>query len=203
MYKEFMPLKWKISELPVDVLNDSAENKNIRIWFEAQPAVGEESWLLAFFDDGVVWGKLQDGRLSTSSDAFPYVSPPLRLDCLQEARLFGERAEVRIWREGKDFRAIRIEDEVLAEAEAFDEDYILWGTRIEDNNKGFILVAEGRQGLRHAVPLDIGENDFREKGFTKHPLRLRVRHYIDYDEDGRAFIRISRLFKLFVEGGQK
>lgn len=203
MDREFIPIQWKTSEPNVNDLNDPTKNKNIRIWFEAQPAVGKEAWLLAHADDGVIWGKLQDGKLVASNDAFFHVSPPLRIERLQEAWLFGEKAEVRIWREGKEFRAIRIEDQDLEWAEAFDEDYILWGTKIENKNKGFTLVAEGRQGLRHAVPLDLSENDFGKKGFPKHPLRLRVRHYIDYDEDGRAFIRISRLVKLWVEGGLK
>jgi len=205
MDREIMPIQWDASELDVNDLNDSASNKNIRLWFENQNAVGDEAWVIAYADDGVIWGKLLNGKIETSGSysSFLDIFPSLRAITLQEARLFGEKAEVRVWREKKEFRAIRTEDKESERAEAFDEDYILWGTKIEANSGKFSLVAEGRQGLRHAVPLVLSEDDFKEKGLPKHPLRLRVRHYIDYDADGKVFVKASRLVKLFVKGGQQ
>lgn len=187
----------------VSRLNTDGFKADPKAWFEAQPGVGREAWFLAHADDGVIWGKLRDGTLVTSNEIFSHISPPLRAETLQEARLFGEKAEVRIWRDRRGFSACRIEDQDSEGAEAFDETYVLWGTRMEKQDQGFTLVTEGRQGLRHAVPLQIEETTLGSSGTTKHPLRLRVRHYIAYDEEsGQAFLALSRLVELFTEGGQ-
>src|SRR5262249_16673186 len=56
-------------------------------------------WLLAHSDDGVIWGKLRDdGQLYLSSDVFPVRGLSLHSATLQQARLFGEHAELLIWR---------------------------------------------------------------------------------------------------------
>jgi len=206
MDREFKTMQWKTSNPDVSVLDVTIDSGNFQKWFETQATVGDEAWLLAHADDGIIWGKLQNGKM-VLSDKFSAISPSLRPKTLQEARLFGEKAEVRLWRDNSEFRSFRIEDyfEVheANSAEAFDEDYILWGTRIEDRCENFSLMSEGRQGLRHAVPLVLNEDDFKEGYSYRHPLRLRVRHYLDYDADGKAFIRISRLVKLLAKGGQK
>src|SRR5690554_2407292 len=85
--------------------------KNPKAWFELQPAVGKESWFLAYLEEGVIWGKIRDGRLALSSDVFP-ASAAFTLDAerLQTAYLFGENAEVRVWRDGSKLKAARYED---------------------------------------------------------------------------------------------
>ena len=164
-------------------------------WFEKQPSVGDEAWFLAHADDGVIWGCLQNGQLVTSGVVFSEVSPPLRATTLQQARLFGETAEVRVWRDGNEFRACRLEDQSSAEGEALDEYHILWGKQTEQRKDGFTLVADGRQGLRHAVPLTLTEGLFHDD----RPLRLTVRHYLAYDGCGQARIALSRLVALWAE----
>ncbi len=153
-------------------------------------------WLLAHADDGVIWGEILESGLHLSSDAFPEVSPPLRTVTLQQARLFGSQAELLIWRDGAAWRARLIRDiSAEQEGEKFcEETYLLWGTHVEERRNGFALLREGRQGLRHAPPLP--EN-------AKPPARLRVRHYLAYDEDGQAYIACSRLVDLEVERGEK
>lgn len=173
-------------------------------WFQEQPSVGDNAWFLAHADDGVIWGQIQHGQLITSNNVFPQVSPPLRAVTLQQARLFGQNAEVRVWREGNRFKACRLQDHQDAEAEAFDETHILWGTQAEARTGGFTLVADGRQGLRHAVPLEVEDAAFNAKE-RHHPLRLSLRHYLDCDSDGLARITLSRLVALRVSpkgGGQ-
>jgi CRISPR-associated protein (TIGR03984 family) len=169
-------------------------------WFQEQASVGDDAWFLAHADDGVIWGQIREGQLLTSDSVFPQVSPPLRAITVQQARLFGQSAEVRVWRNGEGFKACRLQDRHDEEAEAFDEMHILWGTQAEERAQDFTLVADGRQGLRHAVPLKVEDAAFGRG----RPLRLVVRHYLTYDGDGRGRIAQSRLVALrqMSEGGQ-
>lgn len=173
-----------------------------RTWFQRQPNVGDETWFLAHADDGVIWGRLRDSKLITSDSVFSKISPPLQAITLQQARLFGQYAEVRVWRNGVDFQACRLEDQTDEEAEAFDERHILWGTQPGRQANGFTLVSDGRQGLRHAVPLNVSKTAFETNGKNSRPLRLLVRHYLSYDEDGQARIVLSRLVEVCMRGGQ-
>lgn len=60
---------------------------------------------------------------------------------------------------------------------------------------GFTLLSDGQQGLKHAVPLTGIKFDSQEK--TQHrPVRLLVRHYIDYNDAVVARIFLSRLVSL-------
>jgi CRISPR-associated protein (TIGR03984 family) len=169
-------------------------------WFQEQTSVGDGAWFLAHADDGVIWGQVREGQLFASDSVFPQISPPLRVTTVQQARLFGQSAEVRVWREGDSFKACRLQDLQDEEAEAFDETHILWGTYAEARDQGFTLVADGRQGLRHAVPLEVADTAFGRN----RPLRLVVRHYLTYDGDGQVRIALSRLVALrqVPEGGQ-
>ncbi len=102
------------------------------------------------------------------------------------------------------------EGQVESLEQHIDEQQILWGTCAEQATGGFTLLADGRQGLRHAVPLDLPESVFDTKsGATHRPVRLGVRHYLAYDKDdqidsqrgervatGTARIALSRLTSL-------
>ncbi len=169
-------------------------------WFQEQTSVGDDAWFLAHADDGVIWGQIREGQLLTSDSVFPQVSPPLRAITLQQARLFGQSAQVQVWRGRDGFKACRLQDCQDDGAEAFDETHILWGTHVEAQAQGFTLVADGHQGLRHAVPLKVEDAAFGRG----RPLRLVVRHYLTYDGDGQVRITLSRLVALrqVSEGGQ-
>lgn len=184
------PVVYRVT--PVDTTRFADD---LAAWFQRQPSVGSSAWFLAHADDGVIWGQIRDERLVVSHDAFPTVSPSLRAITLQQARLFGQEAEVRLWREDDSFRACRIQDHAGEEAQALDEEHLLWGTQAEDVRDGFTLVADGRQGLRHAVPLVIPATAFTPKS-RRHPLRLGLRHYLTCDADGQAHITLSRLVSL-------
>ncbi len=150
-------------------------------------------YLLAHAEDGVIWGKIEAGKLTTSGEVFPQISPGLRLETLQQCRIFGDEGEIFLWKCDRGWKARLIPDETSLEY--IPECQILWGTKSEREEKGFTLVTDGSQGLRHAVPLT-GINDYFF-GDNYRPIRLSVKHYIDYDEDtGIAFISCSRLVSL-------
>lgn len=166
---------------PVGELNKKAET-------------GRFAYLLAHADDGVIWGAIKDGQLALSNKAFPEISPELRPKTLWEARLFGEKAEWFLWRAVNGWRAREIRDGEGEEREYYDESLILWGTDPDGEAKGgFYPVREADLGIRHTPPLPLKK---------RHSLRLKVRHYVDYDPSGVAFVKLSRLVNL-SNGGEK
>jgi CRISPR-associated protein (TIGR03984 family) len=169
-------------------------------WLAGQAQAHRLTTLLAHAHDGVIWGQLAAGKLLLSHDVFPNVSPELRSQTLQQLRLFGEDAELLVWRDGDgQWRARLLSDEGTGRPGwRFDESQLLWGDHREKEKQGFTLVAEGRQGLRHAVPTPDGSIPFGDPG--SHPLRLGVRHYLEQDSDGMLVIAHSRLTGLQIEG---
>ena len=147
-------------------------------------------WMLAHADDGVIWGELRDDELHLSCDAFPDVSPPLRIETLQQVRLFGHLAELLMWRDESSWRARLIQDNKGELHQYYDEAHLLWGTDVDLKKDGFVLLRQGKEGLRHAAPLVSADSR----------PRLKVRHYIAYDQDGQAYIAYSRLVSL---GGEE
>lgn len=178
---------------------------DLKSWLEAQAVSCALRWLLAHADDGVTWGRFEDGTLLTSDCIDPEISkisPPLCVETLQQVRLFGPEGELLLWRDGdRQWHARLIRDVKLSKEadwqEAVDESYILWGTNTKLKGKGFTLMSDGAQGLRHAVPLEVhGTYDEQSR-----PLRLKVRHYVKEDvRDGYTRIVASRLVKLETEG---
>ena len=118
--------------------------------------------------------------------------PKLRLFTLQQCRVFGKTSEVMLWQTDEGFKARLIQDE--KDTEFIPENHILSGTQADKISGDFTLVSDGSQGLRHAVPLTDIEFDKNQKLYR--PLRLNVRHYIDYDDSGVARIDLSRLVNL-------
>ncbi|RIK36172.1 MAG: TIGR03984 family CRISPR-associated protein [Chloroflexi bacterium] len=181
--------------------------QNLIAWFEQQPSVGSQAWLLTHSEVGVIWGRAEEGRLLLANEIFGDDVPSLQLNTLQEARLFGEQAEVRLWRIDDGFQACRISDQPGI-GEAFDECHHLWGTQIvkKDSNavqrqRGFTMMVDGREGLRHAPPVEVPDQVLgNQRGNLRYrPVRLCTRHYIDYDlQTGQAFIPMTRLVRLQV-----
>ena len=177
-------------------------------WLENQAAnsnLGPQVWFLAHAFDGIIWGYVNSvGKLQLSTDTQPSTSPPLALLTLMEARLFGANAEIHLWRNQdlvaeQPFNARCIRDvlgnaETEADGDAFDEYQHLWGTEAEGWYNGFTLLADGQEGLRHAVPIEVPASVFDEKRASYRPVTLCVRHYLDYrGETGEAYIKSSRL----------
>jgi CRISPR-associated protein (TIGR03984 family) len=173
---------------------------DVRVWLQNQAVTHNLKWLLAHADDGVIWGEHRNEQLVTSDRAVPEVSPPLRAETLQQARLFATHAELLLWRDGDNCWHARLirdaaEEEDAAFIDAIDEPQLLWGTDPQPLANGFTLMSDGAQGLRHAIPLDV-RGKFDE---SSRPLRLWVRHYVQDDESGFSRIVASRLFDLKLE----
>lgn len=170
-------------------------NFDLRKWLEQQAEKHKLKYLLAHAEDGVIWGEFRDTQLVTTDSAFSKL-PQLRSCTLQQCRIFGETAEVMLWQSDESFHARIIKDD--QDTEFIPEHQILWGTQAEKVSNGFTLVSDGQQGLRYAVPLIDIEFDNNQKLYR--PLRLTVRHYIDYqDQTGLARIYLSRIASLKSE----
>ena len=196
----------KIESVKIDTGIDLAGFADApRAWLEKQPSVGDETWLLAYADDGVIWGRLKNGSLllAGDKDIFAGQFPPLEYGTLQRLYLFGEDAEIHVWKDGGGLKAARTEGGPDAEGHSLEEALVLWGSSIAQAYKnGFTLMEDGAQGLRHAVPLEVQQAHVaRQAGDPlKRPLRLVVRRYLDYNPDtGEAYVRAARMVCLFVE----
>jgi CRISPR-associated protein (TIGR03984 family) len=167
--------------------------KDLQAWLTDQAKEHNLYWLLAHTDNGLIWGKLRDDQLQLSSDAFPDQSARVTLDwiTLQQCRLFGEPGELFLWKTGQRWQARLYLDGIEVGTSFYmEEEYLLWGTRKEDEAKGFLLLAEGSQGIYHAPPLTITPTEM-------HRAALLVRHYLIENLDtGLLHIRDSRFVKL-------
>jgi CRISPR-associated protein (TIGR03984 family) len=195
-------MKREIQDHPAVVESITADNiTDVKQWLQTQATTCGLVWLLAHADDGVIWGHMLAGQLLTSYDAAQNdnearrICPRLRIETLQQARLFATHAELLLWRDGDNACHARlIRDAKTGEStewdEAFEEPQLLWGTHGKHLPSDFTLLEDGAQGLRHAVPqrLSLGAN--REAT----PPRLFVRHYIN--KLGFTRIVASRLLDL-------
>ncbi|MBV6392017.1 MAG: hypothetical protein KPEEDBHJ_01234 [Anaerolineales bacterium] len=147
-------------------------------------------YLLAYADDGVIWGHVKGGTLKLSSP------PELRLETLRELRLFGEKSEWHVWRVEDQWYACTVTDDEGESTKAFDEQYILWGTdpvEGETSRDGFYPVQEADLGIMHTPPIEMKNG--------RHTLKLSVRHYLGHDETGSVYVKLSRLMGL-SNGGE-
>lgn len=170
---------------------------DLRDWLTAQARECSLRWLLAHTDAGVIWGEYrEDGQLHLSHVALPHAMPvPLSLDwlTLQQARLFSEAGELRLWHDGQQWHATLLKDQQANDASGyyFDESHLLWGWALEKDSEkadGFFLLKEGTRNIVHAPPTSATE---------KQRARLVVRHYLIEDaETGLLYTAASRLVKL-------
>jgi CRISPR-associated protein (TIGR03984 family) len=184
---------------PVTVV--AAFENGIADWLVGQAQDHSLTTMLAYADDGVIWGKIDQGQLLTSRDAFPGkdISPPLRPLTLQQIRLFGPNAELLLWRAESEWQARLIVEGTGEKTEFFDEWQILWGTRREAVQEGFTLVADGALGHRHAPPVEVSDGLFTSDE-NRRPLRLQVRHYLESAPDsGLLRVALSRLVRVTDE----
>lgn len=169
-------------------VDDIQDDSTLTSWIEENASNYQLKYLLAHADDGIIWGKFEEGKLITAHESFPQF-PELKLLTLQQCRIFGELGEILIWKTDEGLKARLVQN--TSEYESFPEDQILWGGRKTEKN-GFTLLTDGSQGLEHAVPLK-GIKFSKDK---ERPVRLVVRHYYKYDCAGVARIFLSRLVDL-------
>lgn len=162
-----------------------SSNAALLPWLEQQACAYALTYALVHADDGVIWGMHDSNGWRWSGDdaAFPSVSPTLRWDTIQQLRLFGESAEVLLWREGSMLQGRLITDVASqGDPNCFDEQHLLWGRPQGAIRHGFHLMREGAQGLLHAPPQAIAQTG-----------AFIARNYIAYDDDGCAYVLTSRL----------
>ena len=169
-------------------------------------AAADFQWLLAYCDDGIVWGEQRAGKWALPGKAFREISPELKRESLIELRIFGKKSEILIWRNHNDTLNGRILsgngnaaslDKSLSSME---ETFIVLGDRVVETFKDGFTVIGSSNGARHAVPFELKDTDFGTKDNSKWPLRLGVTHYFAQDDKtGCVRIAASRLRSLEQE----
>ena len=113
-------------------------DENVREWLAEQMKENNLTFLLAFADDGVIWGRMDNGSLviahetAQKEDRKNYTE--LRGKTLQQAYAFSDKMEVRLFRDELNaWKAWKIEDEgeiIIKESQ------VLWGDKLdEDKNQ--------------------------------------------------------------------
>ena len=164
------------------------ESGKLQGWFTEQ-LQKYGSTLLAFADDGVIWGSLTNGVLQCAPEA-----PALREITLQQAFVFGAECEVRLFRnEIGDWKALRVVDGDDPQL-IIKESLILWGNEaLKPAKNGFIYASEYRAGIPGQW-LPLAETFGPDKC-----ARLEVHHLLEVNpETGEARIVLSRLAGLSV-----
>jgi CRISPR-associated protein (TIGR03984 family) len=170
-------------------------------WLVTQAKRYNLRYLLAHTDGGVIWGEVRGVQLVLSGQVFEQFSPPLQAAALQQLRLFGAESELLLWRTETGFIARLITDKASESLDCLEERYLLWGNHPaqEQEQAGFFPLVEGRQGLKHTPPLQPYTDN---KNNIRLRLSLTVRHYLAYDYEGQAYIKMSRLVTLNNNGGE-
>jgi len=154
-----------------------------------------DAWLLAFQDDGVIWGKLKQGAITCSDASMGVSSPKLSVPRLWRLHLFNNDAELRLWMNAGDLHGAFITDGADVQDHHVDEELILWGTELVSTVNDFSHLREGERGIEHAVPYPIT----KEALSARKRVRLVTRQYIGFDpKTGEAFTAGYRLIKLMV-----
>ncbi len=177
---------------------------DLTTWLNSQAESYKLTTLLAHADDGIIWGKYLNGW-QLAHDHFPVISPQLRLDTLQECRMFHDAAEVYLWRdEANTWQARLIQDSEGNKHTIIDEAQLLWGTDCKSEAHGFSHLYDGTMQNQHTPPLTLEQLSFDEDHNFR-PVRLWVRHYLDSDANielpdkfkvGLTYIAYSRLVTL-------
>ncbi|NOT61927.1 MAG: TIGR03984 family CRISPR-associated protein [Acidobacteria bacterium] len=150
---------------------------------------GKKTFALIHLDDGVLWGRVEKGKLVVS--AYQDWTPQLRTLTIQQCRLFSLKGELFIWRiaEGQ-WRGRKLLDNPGEAYQTIEESQLLSGNRVVAQlPDSFTAIREASTGLRQVVPRTVQVDD-------DHRLALVVRHYLREDGDGQANIKCSRLVKL-------
>ena len=86
------------STLRTTIVYRMAELSDLRAWL-IERAFADKLLLLAHSEDGVIWGRLEAGRITTAHDVFPkHRLADLEPGSLHTCRLFGESGELLVWR---------------------------------------------------------------------------------------------------------
>jgi CRISPR-associated protein (TIGR03984 family) len=167
-------------------------------------------WLLVYFDHKVIWGHYQANKLE-----FADPNEKLEAKYLQELRLFGRKGELYLRRKGNNFSwRLRLDPDIEPtppesgknswekkgyklpsgniEPNYADEWQVLWGTKYDPktatNVPNWTTITEDR-GMKLTLPHVIASDD-------NLPIRLLVRHYLKYDNNGLCYYADTRMVEL-------
>lgn len=183
MTRELLPLRWKLTPLEVNVAN----TEELLHWLWQHAINGD--LLLAHAMDGVIWGRISNDVLFISHMMDPQISPPLRLETLQQLRLFNSEREVYLWSDGINWQAVYATEFPNDNEAVLRENHILWGTKGKALENNFTDLEDGSQGLRHIVPIDASHVNEMNARHCMH-----IHHYLNIDEtSGVTHIIYSRL----------
>jgi CRISPR-associated protein (TIGR03984 family) len=182
------------AEIPADFADDGG------VWLVKQAAdlmmAEQPLYALIHLDDGVLWGRADNGKLTIPDAQQCDWVPQLRSLTIQQCRLFSHKGELFIWRiaEGK-WRGRKVLDDAQQPYRKIEEPQLLLGNRIDQRQQvpsGFMAIYEASTGLRQVVPRTAKiDGDNR--------LALVVYHYLSEDDDGQANIKCSRLVDLIPQ----
>lgn len=174
-----------MTDIPVPTSDDQ-----VRAWLEDQ-LTPDLPFLLAFADDGVIWGCKVNGKLVTTHDVEPQAGAKLRGETLRLAHVFGSKQEIRLFRgEMDEWKTAKIFD-----GDTFiPESQILWGDRLgRKAAEGFARFEDLTKGIPPQLyPLE------KEENASSDEARLDLRHTVAFNESGEARIIYSRLVGLRV-----
>lgn len=200
------PLPKRLLLAPSDIPADFAEagarwlvEQAMQFFSEAELSEQKPGIALIHADDGVLWGRLEKGRLVTAS--YKDWVPVLRTPTIQQCRLFGKRGELFIWREAEGVWRGRLVIDEDAAYVTLKEKHILWGNLAGAPVNGFTPIYERDSGQRQVVPLLVSAKGFgAASGNSADEQRvvLTICHYLSEDEDGQMFVYCSRLQSLAV-----
>lgn len=188
-----------MTELPdhVTELQPPAGDAAVPAWLAAQANAGRP-FLLAFADDGVVWGRWGGGKLTTAAEAAGSTAfaAPLRGETLWQASVFGPDDEARLFRDENGAWQARL---ITDGPDTIQESQLLIGDMVVQSLPGFTHLRDKRQqGLDHIAPVKLTAAEVDDKD-DKPVMRARllVRHQVTQDEKtGEARIDLSRLVEV-------
>ncbi len=192
-----------------EIAGNDLETEIVKAGNRLESANGADFLLaLAYLDYAVQWGRFSPGQLDWGSQAKPVWAR------IKEFRLFGPAGEYYVWRTEPDHFAARLRLDLYngegvfkdsAEEEKGYKPYnaktppdivsewlALWGTRGVSQADGWLEISEER-GAKLLLPYTL------ESGQTL-PLRVLVRHYLDYDDEDTGLVRFTDLRMVKVSG---
>jgi len=177
-------------------INELPQSDNVHAWLLSQLKDKGETTLLAFADDGVIWGSW-DGKTLVTAHEIDSSHPELRGKTLQQAYLFDAKDEVRLFRdELNQWKAVKISSDTNDPERVIVEKQILWGDKPDvkqPTQTGFLRVLAERKGIpSQVIPVKGPLGD-------KANIHLEVHHLVDYNKDGEAYIVASRLVGLSID----
>lgn len=192
-----------VNKLSQNELEVPAEGVSITLSFLQKNAKNGDM-LLAYFQDGVLWGKVTDDEL-----IYPK-TPEFNDNAFLRAFLFNETRELRLIQTPDGLKAFESKEQINYKGDDItleDRNYLLWGDKIanpqpEGCPEGFTWVEMGQRGIRQCLPFS--ESELVEKDKAIHRVILKVRYYAkasQREEDkGNYHIYARRLLGLRIGG---